>query len=84
MSQISWHMDAVCVSVVSLAEDHPVEGPVEDHPDPHHVLLALDLEVLDLGHVGRRPHLPRVIGADGLLGWGGRGPGRGTAIEYRS
>ena len=77
-------MHTVGVSVVALAEDHSVEWSVKDDPDSHHVFLALDLEVLDLGHVGRRPHLPRVIGADGLLGWGSRGPGRGTAIEYRS
>ncbi len=57
-------VDAVDVAVVALAEDHAVEGPVENDPDPHHVLLALDLKVLDLGHVGWLGYLPR-IGAGG-------------------
>ena len=45
-------MDAVCVSVVSLAEDHPVEGTVELDVDADAGLLALHLDVLDLGQVG--------------------------------
>lgn len=45
-------MNAVDVAVVALAEDHPVEGPVEVDPDSEQVLLALDLQVLNLGHIG--------------------------------
>ena len=44
-------MDTVGVTVVSLAEDHPVERPVELHIDPDARLLALDLDILDLGQV---------------------------------
>ena len=60
-------MDAVDVAVVAFAEDHSVERPVEDDPDPHHVLLALHLEVLDLGHVGGLGDLPGVstVGSSG-------------------
>ncbi len=51
-------MDTIDVAVVALAEDHAVEGPVEDDPHPHHVLLALNLQVLDLSHVGWLGNLP--------------------------
>ena len=46
-------MDTVDVAVESLAEDHPIEGSVKLDPDSEQVLLTLDLEVLDLSHVGR-------------------------------
>ena len=61
-------MDAVDVAVVAFAEDHSVERTVEDDPDSHHVLLALDLEVLDLGHVGGLGDLPGVGTAAGSGG----------------
>ena len=53
-------MDTIDVGVVSLAEDHAVERAVKDNAHAHQVLLALDLKVLDLGHVGRLGHLPGV------------------------
>ena len=46
-------MDTVDVAVESLAEDHPVERSVELDPDSEEILLALNLQVFDLGHVGR-------------------------------
>jgi hypothetical protein len=45
---------------VALAEDHAVEGPIEDDPDSHHVLFALNLKVLNLGHVGGLGNLPGI------------------------
>ena len=65
LSQSGRNVDAVDIAVVALAEDHPVERPVEDDPDPHHVLLALHLQVLDLGHVGGLGDLPGVSAARG-------------------
>jgi len=53
-------VDAVDIAVMALAEDHAVERTVEDDPDPHHVLLTLNLQVLDLGHVGGLGDLPGV------------------------
>ena len=44
-------MDAVDVTVVSLAEDDSLERLVEGDGDLHQVLLALDVEAGDLGHV---------------------------------
>ena len=51
-------MDTVEVAEVSLAEDDTVEGLVELEGDLHQVLLTLDVEAGDLGHVllGLRPH----------------------------
>ena len=43
---------AVGVAVEALAEDHPVEGTVELDVDADAGLLALHLDVLDLGQVG--------------------------------
>lgn len=60
------NVDTVGVPEVALAKNQTVKGPIETDPDPHHVLLTLDLEVLDLGHVGRLGYLPGVIGRDGL------------------
>ena len=45
-------MDTVDVAVEALAEDHPIEGSVKLDPHAEQVLLTLDLQVLDLGHVG--------------------------------
>ena len=45
-------MDTVDVAVEALAEDHPVERPVELDPHSEQVLLALHLQVLYLSHVG--------------------------------
>ena len=75
LAKVSGDMHTVGVSVVALAEDHSVEWSVKDDPHSHHVFLALDLEVLDLGHVGRLGDLPGVVGAGGRWGWGW-GPGR--------
>ena len=44
-------VDTVGVAVEALAEDHPVEGPVELDVDPDAGLLALDLDILDLRQV---------------------------------
>ena len=44
-------MDAVDVTVVSLAEDDPLERLVEGNGDLHEVLLALHIEAGDLRHV---------------------------------
>ena len=60
LSESTGHVNAIDVAVVAFAEDHSVEGPVEDDPDPHHVLLALNLKVLNLGHVGRLGDLPGI------------------------
>ena len=58
-------VDAVGVAVVALAEDNAVEGLVEAEVDLHRVLLALDVERDDLGHVvaGRRPVLANAVAA---------------------
>ena len=53
-------MDTVDIAVVALAEDHAVEGSVKDDPHPHHVFLTLNLQILDLGHVGRLGYLPGI------------------------
>lgn len=44
-------MDAIGVTVVTLGEDHAVEGSVEFDVDPHVGLFALHLKILDLGLV---------------------------------
>ena len=56
-------MNTVDIAVVALAEDHAIEGSVKDNPDPHHVLLTLNLQILDLGHVGRLGYLPGISAA---------------------
>ncbi len=43
-----------------LAEDDPVEWPVERELDLHVALSAHDLQVGDVGHVGRPLRLPEV------------------------
>ena len=48
----SGQVHAVDVAVVALAEDDAVEGLVELNGDLHEVLLTLDVEAGDLGHVG--------------------------------
>ena len=60
LSKSTGHVNTIDVAVVALAEDHAVEGPVEDDPHPHHVLLTLNLQVLDLSHVGWLGNLPRI------------------------
>ena len=45
-------VDTVDVAVESLAEDHPVERTVELDPDSEEILLALNLQVFDLSHIG--------------------------------
>ena len=52
LSQSCWNVDTVDVAVESLAEDHPVERPVELDPDSEEILLALNLQVFDLSHIG--------------------------------
>ncbi len=44
LSKPAGDVHAVDVGVVSLAEDHSVEGTVELNAHAHQVLLALDLE----------------------------------------
>lgn len=48
LSRSRTDVDAVGITVVTLAEDHAIEWPVELNIDPHVGLLALDLKVLDL------------------------------------
>ena len=65
---------AVGVAVEALAEDHPVEGTVELDVDADAGLLALHLDVLDLGQVGLggRPDvilLQQWRIYDGLINW---------------
>ena len=54
-------MDAIGVTVVTLGEDHAVEGPVELDVDAHVRPLALHLQVLDLRLVLRRRQRPGVV-----------------------
>jgi hypothetical protein len=60
LSKSTGHVNAVDVAVVALAEDHAVEWSIEDDPDSHHVLFALNLKVLNLGHVGGLGNLPGI------------------------
>jgi hypothetical protein len=56
-------MNTVDIAIVALAEDHAIEGSVKDDPDSHHILLTLNLEILNLGHVGRLGYLPGITTA---------------------
>ena len=53
LSQSSRNVDTVDVAVEPLAEDHPIERPIELDPDSEEILLALNLQVFDLSHIGR-------------------------------
>ena len=55
-------MNAIWVAVEAFAEDHAIEGSVELDPHAEQVLLTLDLQVLDLGHVGGLTVGPRIRG----------------------
>ena len=63
-------VDAVDVAVEALAEDDSVERLVELDRDLHQVLLALDIEAGDLGHI-RLSLWPRIILLLGGLHIGG-------------
>ena len=52
LTQSSRDVDTVDIAVEALAEHHSIEGSVELDPHSEQVLLALDLQILDLGHVG--------------------------------
>ena len=65
-----WQVDAVDVAVEALAEDDSVERLVELDRDLHQVLLALDIEAGDLGHI-RLSLWPRIILLLGGLHIGG-------------
>ena len=58
LAGLGGQVDTVEVAEVSLAEDDTVEGLVKLEGDLHQVLLTLDIEAGDLGHVllGLRPH----------------------------
>ena len=57
LANTSGQVDAVDITVVTLAEDDSLERLVEGNGDLHQVLLALHVEAGDLGHVllGLRP-----------------------------
>jgi len=63
-------VDAVHVAVVTLGEDDAIEGFVELDEHLHAVLLALDVQGHDLGHVldGSRPDLVVTGGAHTQIG----------------
>jgi len=63
-------VDAVHVAVVTLGEDDAIEGFVELDEHLHAVLLALDVQGHDLGHVldGSRPDLVVAGGAHTQIG----------------
>lgn len=48
-----FQMNTVRIGIESLAEDHPVERTIELDVDAHVSLLALHLQMLDLGRIGR-------------------------------
>lgn len=54
-------MHAVRIAVESLREDHSVEGSIEFDVDAHVRLLALHLQMLDLGAVVRGREGPWVV-----------------------
>jgi hypothetical protein len=79
-AQTGRKVDTMDITVVTLAEDNPVEGFVKTDVHLHQVLLALDVERDDLGHVWNRrgPDIAaatsRAILVHRLFGWGRRWP----------
>lgn len=59
-AQAGGQVHAVSVTVMALAEHDPVERFVETQEHLHRVLLALDVQRHDLGHVRGRAVRPRV------------------------
>ena len=57
LANTSGQVDAVDITLVTLAEDDSLERLVEGDGDLHQVLLALHVQAGDLGHVllGLRP-----------------------------
>ena len=53
LTQATGDVDTVDVGVVTLAEHHPVERSVKLDPHSEQILLTLNLQILDLSHVGR-------------------------------
>jgi len=65
-------VNAVGIAVVSLWEDHSVEGSVEFNVDTHVRLFTLDLQILDLGLVTWLTNWPLIFGSRSnrtALGW---------------
>ena len=60
LSQSCRNMNTIDIAVEAFAEHHAVEGSVELDPHAEQVLLALHLQVLDLGHVGRLTVCPSI------------------------
>lgn len=61
MTGAGFQMHTVRVTVESLREDHSVEGSIEFDVDAHMRLLALHLQVLDLGAIVRGRQGPGVV-----------------------
>lgn len=61
MAGTRFQMHAVLIAVESLREDHPVEGSIEFDVDAHVRLLALHLQMLDLGAIVRGRQGPWVV-----------------------
>ena len=45
-------VDIVDIALEALAENHSVEGSIEDNSNSHQILFALNLKVLYLSHIG--------------------------------
>ena len=60
LSQSCGNMDAIDIAVEAFAEHHAVEGSVELDPHAEQIFLALDLQLLDLCHVGRLTVCPSI------------------------
>ena len=75
-------VDAVDITVVALAEDDSLERLVEGNGDLHQVLLALDVEAGDLGHVLLRLRPGSILGlrSRGLDVGGGGVVGHGHVV----
>ena len=75
-------VDTVVLVDSTLAEDDPVEGPVEGQGHFHVALAAHDVKVLDVGHVARPLRLPQVNPATPATQPRTRGPLAVAAVRH--
>lgn len=61
VTRAGFQMHTVLITVESLREDHSIEGSIEFDVDAHMRLLALHLQMLDLGAIVRGRQGPRVV-----------------------